>query len=42
MSSDYLGIISEYEKDRETSAVHKHDFSNCGGIKPEIKSSKLF
>ena len=44
MSSDYLGVISKYEKDRETSAVEKSPFimSQSGGIKSERKSSKLF
>ena len=38
MSSDYLGVISMYEKDRETSAVKKSCFmiSQSGGIKTEF------
>ena len=44
MSSDYLGVIFKYEKDRESCAVEKSRFttSQSGGIKTERKSSKLF
>ena len=44
MFSDYLGVISKYEKDRETPVVEKLCFttSHSGGIKTEAKSSKLF
>ena len=42
MSSHYHGIISNYEKGREMSAVEKSCFmtSHSEGIKTEIKSSK--
>ena len=44
MSPDYLGIISKYEKGRGVSAVEKSCFttSQSGGVRTEIKSSKLF
>ena len=38
MSSKYLGVISQYQKDRETSPNEKS--SQSGSIKTEIKSSK--
>ena len=40
MSSDYLGVVSKYEKNRETSAVEKPYFttSQSVGIKTELKS----
>ena len=44
MPFDYFGVISKYEKDREMSAVDKScaTTSQSGGIKSEMKSSKLF
>ena len=44
MSSDYLGVISKYEKNRETSAVEKPYFttSQSVGIKTELKSWQWF
>ena len=41
VSSDYLGIISKYEKDKEMSAVEKSCFMTSQS-KTDIKPSKLF
>ena len=42
VSSDYLGVICKYEKDRETSPIEKSCFmaSKAEGLKTKLKYSK--